>query len=115
MLVKLTSSIAGDRFSYRPRQVIKCSDKAGARLIAAGVAVEAPAGSESEGHLPETVDPEPAPVRRRGPETAAKAAPESATTVGAPAHCTGTTAQGNPCLRKPLAGKERCAQHSEDV
>jgi hypothetical protein len=123
MKVKLQTALAGERFSFRPRQVVECSAEAGQRLVAQGLAVEVPSSAESEGRIPESsevpksvpYDPTPAP-RRRTPETAAKGpAPEASVTTGSPAHCTGRTARGNQCLKAPQPGKDRCAQHPEEL
>jgi hypothetical protein len=124
MKVKLQTALAGERFSFRPRQVVECSAEAGQRLVAQGLAVEVPSSTESDGRIPESsdvpkatpYDPTPAPSRRRAPETAAKGpAPEASVTAGSPAHCTGRTARGNQCLKAPLPGKDRCAQHAEEL
>lgn len=108
MIVKLTNALSGSRFTYRPRQVIECSEKTGERLIEHGVATEAPEGSIVEGKLTD------GPPKKRAaakPERAEIASPESAVTRGKPAHCAGETKAGKPCKRSPDTGSRFCAQH----
>lgn len=108
MKVKLIESLAADRVSFRPRQVIECSDAAGARLIDHGVGTEAPDDAQADGHLPEG---EAKPARRT--EMADRAAPEAAVTKGAPAHCKSKTNRGNQCLKAPADGSQFCIKHQE--
>ena len=109
MNVKLTSSIAGDRFSFRPSQVIACSDRQAAQLIAHGVAVKADNGAPVEGRLP---DRPPTPRKGGAPkETAALGVPETPEPDNGPAKCKGMTTLGHPCKRAPSAGSDYCAKH----
>ena len=123
MKIKLSQGIAGTRFAFQPRHVIQCSDATGKRLIDAGVGVEVSNDAEVDGELHDATAEErlageqkqAAIKSARGPrETAAKAAPEAAVTQGAPAKCTGQTKQGNPCLKAPLPGTDRCAGHPRE-
>jgi hypothetical protein len=115
MNVKLISSLAGDRFAFVPRQVIKCSDKTGASLVAAGIGVEAVAGAQVDGELfDEAAETKVPPPRRRTPERADAPAPETPESDKAAATCAGSTALGNPCKRAPLPGSKFCAKHEED-
>jgi hypothetical protein len=116
--VKLTTAIGGDRFSFRPRQVIECSDHQAGRLIDAGQAVEVSPGTEADAKWPEgPAAAEPKPAAKRQIETTAKGAgrsPESGSGAASKT-CTAQTGQGNPCKRAPVAGKDRCAKHLEEV
>lgn len=117
MKIKLLHGLAGDRFDYKPNQVIKISEKTGASYIAAGSAVQV---DDATAHDGEYFDDPPegaiVPPPRRKLETAAKGTPEAAVgAAGAPAHCTGRTTKGNPCLKAPLPGKDRCAAHVEEL
>jgi hypothetical protein len=152
MNVQLTGALSGERFVFYPGKVITCSEAQGRKLIEAGIAKEAPAGSQADGVMPESskdLDPELAgePKRLPGPTTRAAAARERAREedgkgksdpkgnplqgprtrqkperadapagetpeAGEPvARCAGETKKGNPCLRAPLSGTDRCAQH----
>ncbi len=109
MNVKLTSAIAGDRFSFRPSQVIACSDRAAKRLIDHDVAVKADEEARVEGRLP---DRPPAPRKRAArKETAALGVPETPEKDNGPAKCKGLTTLGHPCKRAPSAGSDYCAKH----
>ena len=113
MNVKLVSGLAGDRFSFRPLQTIKCSDRAGARLIAEGIAKEASEDAETDGELFDK-GPEPeAPVRRRQPERADAPAPESPEIQETAALCRGKTSLGNACKKAPVPGSKFCAKHEK--
>ena len=114
MLVKLTSSIAGDRFSYRPRQVVECSDRTGARLIEAGIATGAAAGTPAEGAL---YDSPPSPDGTRTPRVKERAVLPTPKKPEAEAvsTCAGKTTAGNACRKRPLPGKRLCAKHTEDL
>jgi len=113
MNVKLTGGLVGDRFSFLPRQVIKCSDRTGARLIADGTAVEAPPGAEIEGeHFDYTAeDSVAAPNKRRVAEKAVLPAAQTPERVETAGMCHGFTTQGNPCKRRPAPGSEFCDKH----
>jgi hypothetical protein len=52
MNVQLKSSLAGERFSFRPGKVITCSNAQGQRLIDEGLATVAPEEMKSDGKLP---------------------------------------------------------------
>lgn len=112
MNVKLISSIAGDRFVFAPRQVIKCSERAGARLISEGVAVAADPKAEVEGEMFDHA-PEERVAPRRPPERAVKEAPETPEKGEASAICQGTTMLGNDCKKKAMPGSKFCATHQE--
>jgi len=115
MNVKLKQSLAGDRFSFAPRQVIRCSDVTGARLIEQGIAVEVDEDADAEGELfdasaEERLAAEQKAARRAQPEKAVKPKPETPE-AGAPAICQGTTGMGNPCKKAALPGSKFCAKH----
>jgi hypothetical protein len=112
MNVKLTGGLVGDRFAFLPRQVIRCSDRTGARLIADGTAVEAPPGAEIEGeHFDKTAEDRLAEPTRRGAERAVLPAAETPERAATPAVCKSLTTQGNPCKRAPVPGSKFCAKH----
>jgi len=111
MLVKLTSSMAGDRFSFRPGQVIEATDDDGQRLIDHGVAVEAPDGAQCEGKLVNDERDQDRPRRKPAPETADVRAGEQVEML-TDRKCRGKTKAGNPCARVPPAGTDACAAHS---
>lgn len=119
MKLKLNQGMAGGGegvggFSFRPHQVIECSDATGARLVQDGVGKEVDDSVPHDGVLHDELPSEGSPAPRRAqPETATKAAPEAAVTRGGPARCKGTTTQGNPCMKAPLAGQEFCARHQD--
>jgi len=114
MNVKLTGGIAGDRFSYKPRQVIKCSERTGARLIADGGAIEAPPGAEVEGELfDQTAEDKASQTRKPAPEKGVKPKPETPEARDEAAACKGTTTMGNDCKKVALPGKKFCARHLE--
>lgn len=110
MNVKLVSSLAGDRFAFAPRQVIKCSERAGARLISEGVAVAADPKAEVEGELFDHA-PDEKVAPRRTPERAVKETPETPEKNEAAAVCQGSTMLGNACKKKALPASKFCATH----
>lgn len=117
MIVKLVSSMAGDRFSFRPGQVIKCSDATGGRLVEAGHAKEAQAGSEIEGELFDAPAEDKAAGDRKI-EKADRPAAETPEARRAPAveHCAGETKQGNPCAStKLVSGTNYCEKHQDQA
>jgi len=113
MKIKLKQGLAGDRFSYAPRQVIECSDKTGKSLIDGAAAEEAPAGAPVEGVL---YDEAPEVRLRAGarpqPERAVKPAPETPESGQPNAVCAGKTGSGNPCKRAVVPGSRFCAKHA---
>jgi hypothetical protein len=117
MNLKLVSSLAGDRFSFRPGQVIKCSDATGQRLIDGGHAKPAAAGAEIEGELhDEPAEEKLSQDRRRAPEQAVM--PQAETPEkGAAADriCAGSTKQGNPCKREAEPGSKFCDKHQDQA
>lgn len=117
MKIKLLHGLAGDRFDYKPNQVLKISEKTGASYIAAGSAVQVDEATAHDGeYFDNTPEEAVLPPKRRALETAAKAAPEAAVgAAGAPAHCASKTTKGNQCLKAPLPGKDRCAAHIEEL
>ena len=121
MNIKLDMGLAGERFSFMPRQVIKCSDAAGKGLIAAGVGKQVPDSADTDG---EFFDPTPEEAeeaqdrrdarRRAAPERAVRPTPETPESKHPATVCKGTTTMGNPCKRAPLPGSDFCAKHQEE-
>lgn len=109
MKVKLLQSMAGERFSFVPRQIIECSDRAGGRLVEKGIATEAADDAEVEGVLH---DKPPKRTPRPKKETATKPKPETPET-GEPAadKCGGTTKAGNPCKKGVIPDTGHCQTH----
>jgi hypothetical protein len=96
---------------FMPRQIIKCSDRQGAKWIEEGMAVEASPNAETDGEFFEEVsEPEP-PPRRRQPERPDARKPETPEDKEPAASCAGTTTLGNPCKKAPVPGSEFCAKH----
>ena len=132
MNVTLKHSLAGNGFDFRFGQTVKCSDKTGKSLIAADFAALAvpavkPIGeifgetavskvlSEGRQRLSDARErAEPIPGLKQQREKATTAKAETATTGPEPEHCTGETKQGNPCMRAPLPGTDRCAAHPKE-
>jgi len=117
--IKVISSFGGDRFDFRYGQIIECPEKVGERLVAHGIGEEAPGDSPVHGIFDDETPKEerttPTVPKKRAPEKATMTAPEKAVTGAAPGgKCTGTTKQGNPCLRTPLPGTDRCAGHPRE-
>lgn len=117
MNVKLTQGIAGDGCGragfFMPRQIIKCPAQVGARLIAEGMASEAPDNAEIDGEFFDR-SPEPeAPPRRRQPERPDAQKPETPESGKPAAKCAGKTTRGNACIKARLPGSKFCARHQE--
>jgi hypothetical protein len=117
--IRVISPFAGDRFFFSTGQIIECPGKVGERLVAHGIGEEAPGDSPACGTFDDETPKEertaPAAPAKRAPEKATMTAPEKAVTGAAPGgKCTGTTKQGNPCLRIPLPGTDRCAGHPRE-
>ncbi len=110
MKIKLLTSIAGDRFSYKPRDVVTVNDISGERMILKHVAVEAPKDAKVDGNIPD-MPAKPRPKKER----AIRPAPETPEAGAGDGACGGKTKAGNPCKRAAIGDAGYCQAHLDQA
>ena len=114
MNVKLKQSMVGDRITYRPHQIVECSDRQGQRWIDRDMAVAAPKNAVPDVKFVDAPPKDWVPRRKRTPETATKPVADTPESAGVAPTCAGTTRSGNPCKKRPIGDSAFCSSAHQE-